>query len=56
MRLIHGEADGLPGLVVDRYEDILSVQFLAAGSERWKAVLADALLGRDPAFGLHPLV
>jgi 23S rRNA (cytosine1962-C5)-methyltransferase len=44
VRLVHGEADGLPGLVVDRYGDILSAQFLAAGVERWKAVIADALL------------
>ena len=44
MRLIHGEADGLPGLIVDRYADILSAQFLSAGSERWKATIADALL------------
>ncbi len=44
MRLIHGEADGLPGLVVDRYDDVLSVQFSSAGTERWKAVIADALL------------
>jgi 23S rRNA (cytosine1962-C5)-methyltransferase len=44
VRLIHGEADGLPGLVVDRYADLLSVQFSSAGSERWKAVMADALL------------
>jgi len=44
MRLIHGEADGLPGLIVDRYADILSAQFLSAGSERWKAAIADALL------------
>ena len=44
VRLVHGEADGLPGLVVDCYADTLSVQFLFAGSERWKAVIADALL------------
>ncbi|MDL2338289.1 MAG: class I SAM-dependent methyltransferase [Pseudomonadota bacterium] len=44
MRLIHGEADGLPGLVVDRYGDTLSAQFTAAGVERWKPVIADALL------------
>lgn len=44
LRLIHGEADGLPGLIVDRYGDTLVAQFLAAGTERWKAVLADALL------------
>jgi 23S rRNA (cytosine1962-C5)-methyltransferase len=44
LRLVHGEADGLPGLVVDRYADTLSVQFGAAGTERWKEVLADLLL------------
>lgn len=44
IRLVHGEADGLPGLIVDRYGDTLVAQFLATGTERWKAVLADALL------------
>jgi 23S rRNA (cytosine1962-C5)-methyltransferase len=44
VRLVHGEADGLPGLIVDRYGDTLVAQFLSAGVERWKAVLADALL------------
>jgi len=44
VRLIHGEADGLPGLIVDRYGDILSAQFLSAGTERWKSVIADLLL------------
>ena len=44
VRLIHGEADGLPGLVVDQYGDILSVQFLSSGAERWKATIADNLL------------
>ncbi|MDR7296813.1 23S rRNA (cytosine1962-C5)-methyltransferase [Pelomonas aquatica] len=43
-RLIHGEADGLPGLVVDRYGDTLVAQFGSAGAERWKTVIADALL------------
>ncbi len=44
VRLVHGEADGLPGLIVDRYGDVLSAQFLSAGSERWKGAIADALL------------
>jgi len=44
LRLIHGEADGLPGLIVDRYADTLSVQFLSAGAERWKSTIADLLL------------
>ncbi|WP_372526140.1 class I SAM-dependent rRNA methyltransferase [Piscinibacter sp.] len=44
VRLIHGEADGLPGLVVDRYGDTLCAQFLSAGVERWKTAIADQLL------------
>ena len=52
MRLVHGESDGLPGLIVDRYGDTLVAQFLASGAERWKALLADALLA---ATGLSKL-
>ena len=44
LRLVHAEADGLPGLIVDRYGDTLCAQFGAAGVERWKAAIADALL------------
>ncbi|MDO9291586.1 MAG: class I SAM-dependent methyltransferase [Hydrogenophaga sp.] len=44
MRLVHGESDGLPGLIVDRYGDTLVAQFLSSGAERWKEVLTDALL------------
>jgi 23S rRNA (cytosine1962-C5)-methyltransferase len=44
VRLIHGEADGLPGLIVDRYGEVLSAQFLSAGTERWKGTIADILL------------
>ena len=43
-RLVHGESDGLPGLVVDRYGDTLVAQFSSCGVERWKDVIADALL------------
>ena len=43
-RLVHGESDGLPGLIVDRYGDTLVAQFTSTGAERWKSVLADALL------------
>ena len=44
VRLVHGESDGLPGLIVDRYADTLVAQFTSAGVERWKNVIADALL------------
>ena len=43
-RLIHGEADGLPGLIVDQYGETLVAQFLSCGVERWKNLLADQLL------------
>ncbi len=52
VRLIHGEADGLPGLIVDRYADVLSAQFLSVGSERWKGVIADALLAATGLAGV----
>jgi 23S rRNA (cytosine1962-C5)-methyltransferase len=43
MRLIHAESDALPGLIVDRYADVLVAQFLAAGVERWRDPILDAL-------------
>ena len=43
MRLVHGESDGLPGLVVDRYGDVLVAQFLSAGAEHWRDTILDAL-------------
>ena len=46
LRLIHGESDGLPGLVVDRYGDTLVAQFSSCGSEQWKAVIVQALLAQ----------
>jgi len=52
VRLVHGEADGLPGLIVDRYGDLLSAQFLSAGMERWREAIADILLA---ATGLQRL-
>jgi len=45
LRLVHGESDGLPGLVVDRYADVLVVQFLSAGAEFWRDAILDALAG-----------
>ena len=44
VRLVHGESDGVPGLIVDRYGDTLVAQFTACGVERQKQVIADALI------------
>ncbi|GAB4122794.1 MAG: class I SAM-dependent methyltransferase [Sideroxydans sp.] len=43
MRLVHGESDGLPGLIVDQYGDVLVLQLGSAGPERWRDTLADLL-------------
>jgi 23S rRNA (cytosine1962-C5)-methyltransferase len=43
-RLIYAESDGIPGLIVDRYGDVLVLQSLAAGAEVWKEAIADLLL------------
>jgi 23S rRNA (cytosine1962-C5)-methyltransferase len=42
-RLIYGESDGIPGLVVDRYDDVLVAQISTAGMERLREELLDAL-------------
>lgn len=42
-RLIFGEADFLPGFVVDKFSDVLVVQSLALGIDRWKEVLIRSL-------------
>jgi len=43
MRLIHAESDGLPGLIVDQYGDVLVMQIGSAGTERWRDTIADIL-------------
>ena len=42
-RLIHAESDGLPGLIVDQYGDVLVMQIGSAGAERWRDTIADIL-------------
>ena len=52
-RLIYGEADRLPGLIVDRYADVLVMQTLSAGMDRRKQLFADLLceeLGVRPVY------
>lgn len=44
VRLIHAESDGIPGLIVDRYQSTLVMQCLSTGIEFWKETLADLLL------------
>ncbi len=42
-RVIFGEADFLPGLVIDKFSDVLVVESLALGIDKWKQTIVDAL-------------
>jgi 23S rRNA (cytosine1962-C5)-methyltransferase len=44
LRLIYAESDLIPGLIVDRYGDVLVLQSLTTGSEFWKDTLVDLLM------------
>ncbi len=43
LRLIHGESDGLPGVIADRYGDTVVVQLTAAGSDKWRKAIVGGL-------------
>lgn len=43
IRLIAGEADGIPGLIVDQYDQTIVCQFLSAGVEYWRDAIVNAL-------------
>ncbi|MCG3198147.1 MAG: Ribosomal RNA large subunit methyltransferase I [bacterium] len=43
VRLVHGEADGLPGLIVDRYGPVVVLQSLTAGMDRLLPMVAEVL-------------
>ena len=51
-RLVHGEGDGLPSLVVDRYDRWLVVQLLSAGLEAHRAAIVAALVAHTGAEGI----
>jgi 23S rRNA (cytosine1962-C5)-methyltransferase len=51
-RLINAEGDGLPGLIVDRFAEILVVQIHTAGMERLRQLLIDALMDETGTRGL----
>ena len=47
MRLIHGESDGLPGVIADRYGDTICLQLTAAGPDKWRKAIVGALAKVD---------
>ena len=52
-RVAHGEADGLPGLIVDKYGPFLVVQFLALGLEPWREIIVAALAEQFSPSGIY---
>ena len=52
-RVIFGEADFLPGLVVDKFADVLVVESLALGIDRFKGMIVDILKELMEADGIH---
>jgi 23S rRNA (cytosine1962-C5)-methyltransferase len=44
VRIVHGESDGLPGLIVDRYDSVVVTQFLTAGMELHRHNIIQALI------------
>jgi 23S rRNA (cytosine1962-C5)-methyltransferase len=52
-RVVHSEGDGLSGLVVDRYGDLLVVEFFSAGMFRYREWIYDALRGLFPGCRFH---
>jgi 23S rRNA (cytosine1962-C5)-methyltransferase len=52
-RLVNAESDLLPGLVVDRYNEYLVIQFLTLGIERWKGEIVSLLGELLPSRGIY---
>lgn len=44
LRLIHAESDGLPGVIADRYGDLIVLQLTSAGAEKWRKAIVGALV------------
>ena len=52
-RLIHAESDGLPGVIADRFGDVIALQAMSAGAQRHKHALASALLAETGARSVY---
>ncbi len=52
-RLVNAEADGIPGLIADRYGDWIVCQFTTAGAEHWKKEIVEALQRYSPCKGVY---
>ena len=52
-RVVHSEGDGISGLVVDRYDDLVVVEFFSAGAWRHREIIFNALRSHFPGCRFH---
>ena len=53
IRVVAAESDGLPGVTIDLYADVLVCQFLSAGAERQRKLLVAALIQQFPGYSIY---
>ncbi len=53
VRWVHGEGDGLPGLVIDRYGDVISLQLLTSGMDLRRDTIVEAVAGIFPECAIY---
>ena len=53
VRVVAGESDGLPGITIDKYNDILVCQLLSAGADYWRDTLVQALIALFPDHSIY---
>lgn len=53
LRIVAAESDGLPGITIDKYQDILVCQLLSAGAEKYRPMIIQALLELFPDHSIY---
>ncbi|WP_417068614.1 class I SAM-dependent rRNA methyltransferase [Niveibacterium terrae] len=53
LRLIHGESDGLPGVIADRYRDTIVLQLTSAGADHWRDAIVAGLLAATDCHNIY---
>jgi len=53
LRLIHGESDGLPGVIADRYRDTIVLQLTSAGADHWREAIVAGLLAATDCLNVY---
>ena len=52
-REFHAESDGIPGLIIDRYNSVRVIQILSAGTEHWRDAILEYLISRGDCTSIY---